>query len=277
MAAKARHVASGIRALSNTVRGAPVQLLSLINQLDLVLWDALRGALPVYKTTPIPALQREIRILPMKLVLNHRHAVFAIRIKRLDSWHPLVRRCSRAAYNPPYTTRLSRAAAQAGTAESYNPLASPPWVRIARKDDSQIGFPATCSKEQAAKDFKTWLQKRNPLDLVVFTDGSQLVHPQCMAGNEKADQEAKAAAALVAAAAPHDGPATLAYMHWQIKEQAMQAFKEYWAQNAPRRYMLPTQDMEILQNITPAGSMKMRNATADVVVVRARSTSITAA
>ncbi|KAL1952609.1 hypothetical protein VTO42DRAFT_4689 [Malbranchea cinnamomea] len=306
MAAKARHVANSIRALSNTVRGAPVQLLrqavqacmltvlcygaeawwpgssrtergkevsnqvtSRVNQLDLVLRDALRGVLPVYKTTPIPALHREIGIPPMKLVLEHRCVVFAIRIKRLDSWHPL-----------------------ADTAESHNPLASPPWARTAKKDDSQIGFQATCSKEQAAKDFKTWLQKRNPLDLVVFTDDSQLVHPQRAAGAgwaicwgrnypvvetgnlplpkaEVFDAEVTAALhrlraatssmqakerfphttrgkvivrwvpghAGVAAVSPHDGPATLAYMRRQIEEQAMQAFKEYWAQNSPRRYI----------------------------------------
>ncbi|KAL1955020.1 hypothetical protein VTO42DRAFT_373 [Malbranchea cinnamomea] len=67
-------------------------------------------------------------------------------------------------------------------------------------------------------------------------------------GNEKADQEAKAAAALAAAAAPHDGSATLAYMRRQIKEQAMKALKKYWAQNAPKRYI----ELEIPLQKAPA-------------------------
>jgi ribonuclease HI len=388
MAAKGRRVASGIQALSNTVRGAPVQLLrqavqacvltvlcygaeawwpgstriargrevcnqvaSHVNKLDLVLRDAIRGALPVYKTTPIPALHREIGIQPMKLALDHRRAAFAARIKRLDSRHPLARRCLRATRNLLYTTRLTRAASQVGATEPHNLLLTPPWARAARAEDTQVGF-AGGTKEQAAQSFTGWLKKRNPLDLVAFTDGSQLVHPRraagagwaicwgrdhpiiatgnlslpraevfdaeaiaalhalqaatsslqakyasnifiCLdnlevarslgsstntssqqiftqfreaaeawqhrerfshtipgkviirwvpghagvAGNEKADQEAKAAAAQAAGTVPqNDAPASLAYIRRQINEQAMQAFKGYWAQNAPRRY-----------------------------------------
>ncbi|OJD27484.1 hypothetical protein ACJ73_01123 [Blastomyces percursus] len=131
MAAKARRVAGGIQALSNTVRGAPVQLLrqavqacvlsvpyygaeawwpgasrlvgnkevynqttKLVKQLDLALRVALKGSLPVYKTTPISALHRELGIQPVKPALEQRRAALAARIKRLDIRHPLVRRCA---------------------------------------------------------------------------------------------------------------------------------------------------------------------------------------
>jgi ribonuclease HI len=230
-------------------------------------------------------------------------------------------------------------------------------MAIARKDDSQVGFRKGCTKEQAAQDFKSWLQRQNPLDLVVYTDGSQIAHPRraagagwaiywgrdhpvvitgnlplpkaevfdaeavaalhglrqatasfqaryannvliCLdnlevarilgtpartssqqvftqfqetqeawqarerlphtaqgrvivrwipghagvAGNEKADQEAKAAAARAAVSpAPEDVPSTLAYTRRQAKEQATQAFQNYWAENAPKRYA----DLEI--------------------------------
>jgi hypothetical protein len=219
MAAKARRAVGGIKALSNTVRGAPVQLLrqavqacvlpilcygaeawwpgksravrgretsnqvdGLVKRLDLVLRDALRGALPVYRTTPIPALHRELGIQPMKLVLDHRRAALAARIKSLDQRYPLVRRCTRAAHTPLYSTRLIRAASLAGATELYDPLIDPPWAHAARKEDLQVGFRKGSNKEQAAQDFKSWLQRQNPLDLVVYTDGFQVVHPQRAAG-----------------------------------------------------------------------------------------------
>jgi hypothetical protein len=219
MTAKARRAASGIQALSNTVRGAPVQLLrqaiqacvlpilcygaeawwpgksrivggretsnrvdNLAERLDLALRQALRGALPVYRTTPIPVLHRELGISPIKLALDHRRAALAARIKGLDRRHPLVRRYTRAAYTPPYTTRFTRAAVQFGPTELHNPLAAPPWAYSARKKDSQVGFISGHTKEQSAQDFKRWLQRQNPLDLVVYTDGSQTAHPRRAAG-----------------------------------------------------------------------------------------------
>ncbi|KAL1952888.1 hypothetical protein VTO42DRAFT_4058 [Malbranchea cinnamomea] len=187
MAVKARQVAGGIQALSNTVRGAPVQLLrqavqacmlpilcyraeawwpgksrvvgggeisnrvdSLMERLDLVLRQAIRGALPVYWTTPIAALHRELEIPPIKLALDHRHAALAARIKGLDKRHPLVRRGARAAHIPSYTTRFTRTAKHIKPTKPYDPLAVPLWAHTARKEDSQIGFVRGHTKEQAA-------------------------------------------------------------------------------------------------------------------------------
>lgn len=133
--------------------------MGLVNWLDLVLRDTLRGALPVYKTMPIPALHCELGIQPMKLVLNHRRAALAAQIKGLDSRHPLVQRCTRAAHTPLYTTRLTRAALQAGPTELYNPLALSPWAHTARREDTQVGFSEDRTKEQAAKEFNNWLQQ----------------------------------------------------------------------------------------------------------------------
>ncbi|KAL1953292.1 hypothetical protein VTO42DRAFT_3037 [Malbranchea cinnamomea] len=63
-----------------------------------------------------------------------------------------------------------------------------------------------------------------------------------IAGNEKADQEAKTAAAKVAGSpTAQDIPSTLAYIRRQVKEQATQAFQDYWVQNVPKRYT----DLEI--------------------------------
>jgi hypothetical protein len=109
MVVKAKYTAAGIRALGNTIRGAPAQLLrqavqacvqpvlchrietwwpgssrkqkgkilsnrleGLLRKLDTVQNEALRGALPVYRTTPAAVLQREAAILPVRLALDYR-------------------------------------------------------------------------------------------------------------------------------------------------------------------------------------------------------------
>jgi hypothetical protein len=70
-----------------------------------------------------------------------------------------------------------------------------------------------------------------------------------VAGNEKADQEPKTAAVKAAESpAPEATPATLAYIRRQAKEQATQAFQNYWAENAPKRYA----DLEIPLQKAPA-------------------------
>jgi ribonuclease HI len=63
-----------------------------------------------------------------------------------------------------------------------------------------------------------------------------------VAGNEKADQEAKTAATRAAdSPVSEDTPSTLACTRRLAKEQATQAFQKYWAENAPKRYA----DLEI--------------------------------
>ena len=67
-------------------------------------------------------------------------------------------------------------------------------------------------------------------------------------GNERADQEAKTAAAQAAVTTPLAGiQATLAYTRRQAKERAAQDFKEYWSQNIPKRYA----ELEIPLQKTP--------------------------
>jgi hypothetical protein len=87
--------------------------------------NALRGILPVYRTTPIPALYREAAIRPIQITLDHKPSLAAARMKRLDSRHPLVRRTARPrAHN--FDTRLLRTAARACPTESHDPLVLPP-------------------------------------------------------------------------------------------------------------------------------------------------------
>lgn len=129
LAARANHVTVGIKALSNTIRGAPpihmrravqacvVPILtfgsqtwwqdrtrpSLRNQnkevqsgsnsaaekLDVALRKSIRAALPVYKTTPVAALHRETAIPPITILLDNEAEKASIRLRRLDPRHPL--------------------------------------------------------------------------------------------------------------------------------------------------------------------------------------------
>jgi ribonuclease HI len=218
MAAKAAAHAAGIKALGNTVRGAPPRLLrqavqacvvpvlcygaeawwpglsrtrnnrtvsnrvqGLVHKLEVVQNNALRGTLPVYRTTPIPALHREAAIPPIQVTLDHKAALAAARIKRLDARHPLVRRTTRPrAYE--FDTRLLRTAAKAGPTELHDPLVLPPWERGANKDDASIGYIAGRTKEEAAAECAAWAATSSSRDLVVYTDGSQVASPARAAG-----------------------------------------------------------------------------------------------
>ena len=218
MAAKAAGCAAGVRALGNTVRGAPPRLLrqavqacvvpilcygaeawwpglsrtrngktvsnrvdGLVHRLEVVQNNALRGILPVYRTTPIPALHREAAIRPIQITLDHKASLAAARMKRLDSRHPLVRRTTRPrAHN--FDTRLLRTAARAGPTESHDPLVLPPWERRAKKDDAAIGHTPGCTREEAAAECAAWAATSSSRDLVVYTDGSQVVSPTRAAG-----------------------------------------------------------------------------------------------
>jgi hypothetical protein len=62
----------------------------------------------------------------------------------------------------------------AGAIELYDPLIDPPWKHAARKKDLQVSFRKSSTKEQAAQDFKSWLQRQNLLDLIIYTGGFQI-------------------------------------------------------------------------------------------------------
>ena len=152
--------------ISNRVDG-------LADKLDKVLREAIRTALPVYATTPTPALHREMGIPPMELILEHKTDMYATRIQRLDKRHPVRRRSSRTA-GQEVKTRLARTAQKASDTESIDGTLCPP-----RKSPRAPLTPNQGpSKQHAADQFKNWLKWLNPLDLVVFTDGSQVDGPR---------------------------------------------------------------------------------------------------
>jgi hypothetical protein len=57
---------------------------------------ALRGCLPVWKTTPLPALYREASVPPVEQLLGSARVRHAMRLRTLDKQHPLVHRSTTA-------------------------------------------------------------------------------------------------------------------------------------------------------------------------------------
>jgi hypothetical protein len=218
LAAKAKRTTMGIRALGNTVRGAPLRLLrqavqscvqtvlcygaeawwpgtcrmqkgrkvsnrvdGLVHKLDTIQNEALRSALPVYQIFPIAALQREAAVLPLHIALDHRAVLAAARIKRLDNRHPLVQRVKRKRSSNT-ETRLLRLAARAGPTEPHDPLARSPWELRIDRDDTRIGYIQDLTANEAAVGFRKWVATISQRDIIVYSDGSQLAEGSRAAG-----------------------------------------------------------------------------------------------
>ncbi|KAI1005470.1 hypothetical protein K3495_g2746 [Podosphaera aphanis] len=113
--------------------------------------DAARAALPVYRTTPVPALLSEIGWGLARAWLDQIHDRLTIRTVSADPQHPL---CRLAGDTIP-----------------------PPWSRSKEETLSAIGAVGRAAGAQA---FKNW-QATPPLDLFVFLDGA-LIEDRAGAG-----------------------------------------------------------------------------------------------
>lgn len=211
LAARANHVTAGIRALSNTVRGAPpvhmrravqacvVPILtfggqtwwqdrtrpslrnrnkevqsgrvSATEKLDVALRKSIRSALPAYSTTPVAALHREAAIPPMTMLLDHQADKASIRLRRLDPHHPLALRL-RSLNRERWPTRFARLASTYSLTEHINPLTVPPWSATSAPDED-VGYQPGILRGDSANHFLTWRQSRPDTDIFVFSDGSQ--------------------------------------------------------------------------------------------------------
>lgn len=201
-ASKALRVAKALRSLGCTTRGAPPLLLrqaaiacvlavayfasevwwpgtfrigprgritstsmvGAVKKLQGVVHEAARAILPVYRTTPGPALVREAGLKPADIDLDHRSRNAALRVRRLDPNHPLrarYRQVVSRARAPP--SRFGRHIRSTPTTEWLDPLARPPW------EPTKLPHPA------APHSFF-------PRDLVVYTDGSCLPDGRLGAG-----------------------------------------------------------------------------------------------
>lgn len=165
-AGKAMKVVNALRSLGNTTRGAPPRLLrhailacalpsalygsetwwpginrtteqgnivsnKVMGHLDILrkmILSSARAILPVYKTTPTPALLRESGLLPPDLELDKRSRKAALRTHCLDRRHPLRRRAELIERTRQSDSRFSRQILMLPDIEYIDPLICTPWT-----------------------------------------------------------------------------------------------------------------------------------------------------
>ncbi|RAL64782.1 hypothetical protein DID88_001379 [Monilinia fructigena] len=115
-----------------------------IDTLDKTLSLAVRGVLPVWRTTPTVTLYRDAGIPSAEAMLEEAKLRFALRIQTVDEAHPLV---LRPTLRPPHYTHGCRVDPTGGV-----------------------------DKETAAAAFKTWWNDLPPDDVTIFSDGSEQYH-----------------------------------------------------------------------------------------------------
>lgn len=134
---------------------------------------AARSILPVFRTTSTTALFRESGLSPAELTLDSLTKKAAMRIRRLDSYHPLYLR-SRSAASGPAITRFTRALKMIPPSEEIDPLSTPPWETPHKINSSWTSHP-NLSVPQARRRifFRNFLNNIPKNDILVYTDGSK--------------------------------------------------------------------------------------------------------
>ncbi|PNP54015.1 hypothetical protein FNYG_15652 [Fusarium nygamai] len=139
-----------------------------LNKLRIALSSAMRACIPAWKTTPIPAMQREASIPPIEIILNNNRRRHALRLGTLPTGHPLV---SRILNHKPLRDRGNGTAPT--TLTEVTSLASGfprPVLYAPTYADTPL---ALKPKDDAAKDVMEWLNSVEPNRTVVYTDGSK--------------------------------------------------------------------------------------------------------
>ena len=136
---------------------------------------AARAVLPIWKTTPINTIFRDAGLPTAQAALDEALWRFSYRLHTVDEGHPLAKRAepSKIARGPGAgNTRPPRTKVQIAARllpEIRRPvLVSPTYPPGSRQDPTE-----RLPKEQAAKAFENWYNALPPMDVVVFTDGSQ--------------------------------------------------------------------------------------------------------
>ncbi|RAL58019.1 hypothetical protein DID88_009097 [Monilinia fructigena] len=140
-----------------------------------VINTAARGAIPVYKTTPIAALIKEAGLPSGIVALEHAKLRFALRLKTIDNQHllvnrlkPVIRKRGRGAGSTRGPlTRIQRLGLLIPETQRSKLLR--PHFSIGCRTDPTEGL----TKEEAAQAFKEWWRQLPPEDYTIFSDGSE--------------------------------------------------------------------------------------------------------
>ncbi|KAI1005239.1 hypothetical protein K3495_g2978 [Podosphaera aphanis] len=133
-----------------------------------------RAILPVYLTTPIAALLREMGLNSAEVSLEVISRRAAIHTRTLDPRHPLFTRGQKSRVSIA-TTRFARTCTNIPASENNNPLLNPPWETIESRQNSRarIGGPMA-TKEFHANMLRAFLSTLSKSDIQVYSNGSKL-------------------------------------------------------------------------------------------------------
>ncbi|KAI9035498.1 ribonuclease H family protein [Aspergillus affinis] len=163
--------------VSNRVQG-------YLDRVTKVILAGARAVLPVYRTTPLPALYRESGLLPAEIELDYRVATAIVCIRRLDPYHPFRRRAEEVIRISLKKSRFARRVRALPKLEQINPLQNAPWLLQESREAAQqrIRAPIGQTKAQAASSFQNFYTSLPQTDIKVFTDGSKLANGMAGAG-----------------------------------------------------------------------------------------------
>ncbi|KAG0154593.1 hypothetical protein PDIDSM_161 [Penicillium digitatum] len=125
-----------------------------INVIESTLALAIRGVLPVWRTTPTPSLFRDAGIPSGYATLEEAKLRFALRLNTIHKGHTLVHNYPETWEHPPGSPKT-------------DPL--PPHYSPGCRIDPTGGI----DKATASKAFQVWQESLPPTDICVFSDGSE--------------------------------------------------------------------------------------------------------
>ncbi|KAI0993033.1 hypothetical protein K3495_g15151, partial [Podosphaera aphanis] len=135
-------------------------------------------------TTPTAALHRESGLAPPEIALNKRALAGAIRLRRLDPRHPLLRRANRIESLQQASSRFARRVLALPNSEQTNPIVYPPWILHESREAAlvRVGGPNGESRDQAKENFLAFLLTIPTQDIVLYSDGSKQANGSTGAG-----------------------------------------------------------------------------------------------
>lgn len=141
-------------------RGRPTSTRSqhLVDMISRALINLARAILPVYKTTPSPALLREVCLKPAHILLEEICLRSAVRLAAADSFHPVARRSIVSRPHTRFTEKLKL------ISPISRPQLLPPSYKSPR-NQSRADF--------SAQEFAERIGELPPWDILVFSDGSK--------------------------------------------------------------------------------------------------------
>jgi hypothetical protein len=166
--------------LPRTIKpGRPLEVSAYVGwhiaAIDKTLAIAARGILPLWKTTPTATLFRDAGLPSAAVALEEAKLKFATHLRTIDAVHPLTNRTAVHKVNKgkgvgqPQRVRTKVQQLGSTLPEIPRTILTDPHYSLGCWTDLTLGI----DKKTAAKAFKEWWTQLPPLDVTLFSDGSE--------------------------------------------------------------------------------------------------------